>query len=66
MLVDSLYRTNQSIVNACLELGLEYEQDMLEDLEQCSHCSIWYHSYELMPDIDDNNLCKFCEEYYGR
>ena len=53
-----LYRTNISIVAGCEELGLE-------DLEQCTHCNIWYHGYELIPDLDDNNICKFCSTYYG-
>lgn len=64
-LVEELYRTNRSIRTACENLGIEFEADMLEDLEQCSHCNIWYHSFELLPDLDDNNICKFCESYYG-
>lgn len=65
MLVDALYRTNQNVLDTCEELGIEYNVDLLEDLEQCSHCNIWWHGYELLPDLDGNNICKFCEGYYG-
>jgi len=64
-LSDLLYRTNTSIVTGCEELGVEFEAEDLEDLEQCTHCNIWYHGYELIPDLDDNNICKFCSTYYG-
>lgn len=65
MLADRLYRTNTSIKDACEELDIEFRQELLEDLETCTHCSIWYHSYQLIPDDDGNNICKFCEGYYG-
>ena len=64
-LVDILYRTNTSILHACEELGLEFQLEDLEDLEQCTHCNIWWHSYELLPDLDDNNICRFCSTHYG-
>ena len=64
-LSDLLYRTNTSILVACQDLDIEYNPEDLEDLEQCTHCNIWYHSYELIPDLDDNNICKFCGSYYG-
>lgn len=65
-LVSELYRTSKSVLAACKTLGISYESEDLEDLEQCSHCNIWWHSYELMPDLDDNNICRFCENTYGR
>jgi hypothetical protein len=55
-----------SVVDACRLLGVEFEDIELEDLEQCSSCGIWWYSYELTPDLDDNNICKFCETSYGR
>lgn len=64
-LIDLLYRTNRSIMDACEELGTEFDIEMLEDLEACTNCNVWWHSYELIPDLDDNNICKFCEGYYG-
>lgn len=65
-LVAELYRTKTSVVSACKLLGIQFDPEDLEDLEQCSSCNIWWHSYELMPDLDDNNICKFCENHYGR
>jgi len=65
-MIETLYRTNMSIQDACKLLGVEYDPEALEDLEQCSHCNIWWYSYELTPDLDDNNICKFCEITYGR
>ena len=60
-----LYRTKISIPDACEELGIEYNKDDLEDLSSCTHCGIWYWEYELIPDLDENNICKFCSQYYG-
>lgn len=65
-LVTELYRTNKTVIAACKTLGTSFEEDDLEDLEQCAHCNTWWHSFELMPDLDDNNICKFCERTYGR
>jgi len=65
-LVKELYRTNTSIPDACKTLGIEFNPEDLEDLEQCSSCNIWWYSYELLPDLDDNSICKFCEVRYGR
>lgn len=65
-LTSALYRTNTSVLSACADLGIEFEELDLEDLERCTHCSIWYKSYELTPDLDDNNICRFCETHYGR
>lgn len=64
-LVDTLYRTNKTPHAACRELGIPFDREDLEDLEQCSSCGIWWHSYQLIPDLDDNNICKFCEDRYG-
>ncbi len=65
MLVTELYRTNASILDTCDRLEIDFSIDLLEDLEQCSHCNVWWHGYELLPDLDGNNICKFCESYYG-
>jgi hypothetical protein len=65
-LVDVLYRTNSTISNVCEELGIVFEESLLEDLERCTGCNIWYHSYQLIPDEDDNNICPYCLEYVGR
>jgi hypothetical protein len=64
-LTEILYRTNRSISSACEELSAVFAMEDLEDLEQCSHCNVWWHDYELIPDQDDNQVCKFCGTYYG-
>jgi hypothetical protein len=64
-LTDLLYRTNTSIVDACRELGIEYNPEDLEDLETCSLCGIWWFSYQLAVDDEGLNNCKFCETHYG-
>jgi hypothetical protein len=64
-LTDELYRTNTNIVDACRLLGIDYDEEDLEDLEACSLCNIWYWSYELTPDDDGLNSCKFCITHYG-
>lgn len=63
-LIEKLYRTNQSIALACEQIGVEFQEEMLGDLEACTHCGVFWHSYELTSDEDDNNICKFCETYY--
>jgi hypothetical protein len=65
-LIKELYRTNTSVMDACETLGIEFEVEMLGDLEACTNCGVWWYSYELTPDLDDNNICRFCEGYYGR
>jgi hypothetical protein len=65
-LASELYRTNKSIVRACSDLGIEFDPEDLLDLEQCTHCNIWWHGFELLLDLDFNNICRFCEERYGR
>ena len=63
-LVEKIYRTNQSISLACDQIGIEFNQEMLGDLTQCTHCNVWWHDYELTVDADGNDLCKFCKVYY--
>jgi hypothetical protein len=68
-LAAALYRTNHSIERGCEEAGILsklFDDNMLEDLYQCTHCNVWWHDYELTPDDDDNEICKFCVNYYGK
>jgi hypothetical protein len=64
-LTETLYRTNRSILEVCNELDVEYDVEDLEDLARCDNCSIWYWEYELIPDTDGLNTCKFCDKHYG-
>lgn len=65
VVTERLYRTNTSLVQVCKELGISTDNVDLGDLETCTHCGVWWRSYELTPDLDDNNICRFCEGYYG-
>lgn len=68
-LAKALYRTNHSIERGCADAEILYklfEDKMLEDLFQCSHCNVWWHEHELIPDDDFNEICKFCLGYYGK
>jgi hypothetical protein len=60
-----LYKKVMSPVKASQNLGLVFEIEMLGDLETCSDCNTWYHSYEMIPDLDGNNICRYCETYIG-
>ncbi len=63
LLSEYLYRTNTPVVYACEQLGLRFDEEDLEDLEQCICCDTWFHSYEISPETD---FCKYCEYTYGR
>lgn len=52
-------------MDACKELGIDYEEDLLEDLARCQTCNIWYYEYELMQDVDGYNTCRWCDHHYG-
>jgi hypothetical protein len=65
MLEKTLYRTNHSIRTVCEQLGIPFQED-LENISQCTHCGIWWYNHELILDLDDNDLCKFCSDYYGK
>lgn len=64
-----LYRTNKSIPAALAELGVVLEETdintSLGDLQTCTHCNVWFHDHQLIPDLDDNQICSFCAGYYG-
>jgi hypothetical protein len=61
-----LYRKRMTVQEACKDLGIDFEEEMLGDLEQCTSCSVWWHTHELLEDPEDGtNLCKYCESYYS-
>lgn len=69
VLTDLIYRTNKPISTALKELNIhpstEELKELLGELECCTHCGIYYWSHELIPDLDDNQICRFCSNYYG-
>jgi len=64
-LVAELKGTKRLLSEVCEDLGIDYEE-LLEHplpIEQCSHCSTW--SLKLVPDLDDNLICRFCVDLVG-
>lgn len=65
-LIRELNGTRRSLREVCEDLGLDYEDIVdSEDLgiEQCTHCNMW--STRLVPDLDDNPICRFCVDLIG-
>jgi hypothetical protein len=65
-LTDILYRTKKTVLQAKREalVGSD-EQVSYGNLDQCSHCNIWYKNRELHKDLDGSLICKFCSDNYG-
>lgn len=64
-LVKALNGTYKKLRDVCEDLGIDYEELIEEDLpiDQCSHCGKW--DIKLVPDLDDNPICKVCVEHIG-
>ena len=60
-----LVRSRKTIVQICEELGIEIEDVKIENIDQCSSCSIWLKFNELKKDLDDNPIYKHCWMAYG-
>lgn len=65
-LVKELQGTRRKLSEVCEDLGIDYEE-LVEagdiGIEQCSHCNVW--STRLVPDLDDNPICKYCVDLIG-
>lgn len=61
----TLYKTRKTVQEACDECGVDFEDAVVSELEECSSCSIWLKHYQLKPDLDNNPVCKECLDYYG-
>ena len=58
-----LYRTRKTILQALDEFG-ETELE-IENIEQCSSCSIWLKIPQLRNDLDGMPICNECWLVYG-
>lgn len=61
----ALFKTRRTLYDTCVELGIDPEQidpDLLL-VAQCSHCSVW--NRELITDLDDNPICRYCRDLIG-
>lgn len=65
-LIRELNGTRRSLREVCEDLGLDYEE-LTETgdigIETCTHCGLW--STRLVPDLDDNPICRFCVDLIG-
>lgn len=64
-LITELKGTKRLLSEVCEDLGIEYDE-LLENplpIETCTHCGTW--SLKLVPDLDDNLICRFCVELVG-
>jgi hypothetical protein len=61
----SLNKTRKSLSEACNELNIDNVNfELLQPIiDQCSHCNIW--SNTLVPDLDNNPICKVCVNLSG-
>lgn len=66
-LIKELNGTRRSLRDVCEDLGIDYEELLdAEDglgIDRCTHCSTW--STRLVPDLDDNPICRFCVDLIG-
>lgn len=60
-----LYKTRKTIRQACKEAGIDFEEAEVNSLLECSHCNWWGKPSDLVPDLDDNPICKVCLRYEG-
>lgn len=65
-LIKELNGTRRRLSEVCEDLGIDYEE-LLESgdigIAQCSHCNTWYT--KLIPDLDENPICRFCVNLIG-
>lgn len=61
----ALYKTHKTVLAASRELGVEYVLDAEISLEQCADCGVWAKPSELIPDLDNQGICRDCYNHYG-
>lgn len=65
-LVSALKGTRKRLSEVCEDLGIDYDE--LQDsgdigISQCTSCGRW--EITLIPDLDDNPICRFCVDLVG-
>jgi CRISPR/Cas system-associated protein Cas10 (large subunit of type III CRISPR-Cas system) len=65
-LIRELVGTRKDLAATCEDLGINF-QDLTKrggpGIPQCTHCSRW--EYKLIPDLDNNPICKYCRDIEG-
>lgn len=61
----TLLNTRRPLAEVCREIGLDIPDR--EDLcvTQCTQCSTWHYTYKMVEDLDDNLICRYCEDIFG-
>lgn len=64
-LISELKGTRKRLSEVCEDLGIDYEEliDTELPINQCTHCGTW--SLKLVPDLDENLICRFCVDLIG-
>jgi hypothetical protein len=60
-----LNKTRKTIREACIEAGIEFEEDLVPNLETCTSCMTWYKHSIFKKDLDGNLICTQCYNWYG-
>lgn len=60
-----LLRTRKTIREGCSEIDMKFEDAVIEHIQECSSCNIWFKKISLIPDLDGNPICKNCAAWYG-
>ena len=60
-----LLRTRRALSDVCDDLGIDIEEAEIDDIDQCSSCSIWQKHSQLRIDLDGNPICNQCWQAYG-
>lgn len=65
-IVKALKGTRGSLLSICEDLNISHlDIPTYEELgiAQCTHCNTW--SASLIPDLDNNPICKYCVDLVG-
>lgn len=67
LLEASLVGTRRNIKDVCKELEIPLDDIDFHNLDvtQCTHCYTWVRTANVIEDLDDNPICKYCAEYIG-
>ena len=62
-----LLGTRRNIADVCKDLGMALDMEDLHNLMaiQCTHCSTWVKSFNVIEDLDSNPICKYCADLIG-
>jgi hypothetical protein len=65
-LVRELIGTRKDLAVVCEDLGISLQEVTRgggPGIPQCTHCGRW--EYKLIPDLDNNPICKYCRDIEG-